>query len=115
MNKQRYEVIGTLNNNGVVAKDELNKEVILLGKGIGFKRKAGDVIENPGKNIKCYGLEKTTGKNVLQGVDPIFLEIANEIIRYAEKVKKDKTKSALYGLDNINTLSANQIFRNSRN
>ena len=41
--KQRYEVIGTLNNNGVVAKDELNKEVILLGKGIGFKRKAGDV------------------------------------------------------------------------
>ena len=50
--KQRYEVIGTLNNNGVVAKDELNKEVILLGKGIGFKRKAGDVIENPGKNIK---------------------------------------------------------------
>ena len=28
------------------------------------------------------------------------------IIRYAEKVKKDKTKSALYGLDNINTLSA---------
>ena len=40
--KQRYEVIGTLNNNGVVAKDELNKEVILLGKGIGFKRKAGD-------------------------------------------------------------------------
>ncbi len=44
--KQRYEVIGTLNNNGVVAKDELNKEVILLGKGIGFKRKAGDVIDN---------------------------------------------------------------------
>ena len=81
--KQRYEVIGTLNNNGVVAKDELNKEVILLGKGIGFKRKAGDVIENPGKNIKCYSLEKNTGKNVLQGVDPIFLEIANEIIRYA--------------------------------
>ena len=85
MKKQRYEVIGTLNNNGVVAKDELNKEVILLGKGIGFKRKAGDVIENPGKNIKCYSLEKNTGKNVLQGVDPIFLEIANEIIRYAEK------------------------------
>ena len=35
------------------------------------------------------------------------------IIRYAEKVKKDKTKSALYGLDNIN--QQNQIFRNSRN
>ena len=28
MKKQRYEVIGTLNNNGVVAKVELNKDVI---------------------------------------------------------------------------------------
>lgn len=28
------------------------------------------------------------------------------IIRYAERVKKDKTKSALYDLKNINTLSA---------
>ena len=34
--KQRYEVIGTLNNNGVVAKDELNKEVILLGCSINY-------------------------------------------------------------------------------
>ena len=102
VNKQRYEVIGTLNNNGVVAKDELNKEVILLGKGIGFKRKAGDVIENPGKNIKCYSLEKNTGKNVLQGVDPIFLEIANEIIRYAEKEFGDiDTKILLPLADNI--------------
>lgn len=37
------------------------------------------------------------------------------IIRYAEKVKKDKTKSALYGLDNIIHYQQNQIFRNSRN
>ena len=28
--KQRYEVIGTLNNNGVVAKDELNKEELYI-------------------------------------------------------------------------------------
>lgn len=86
MKKRHYEVIGTLNNNGVIAKNDLNQEVILLGKGIGFKRKAGDVIENPGRNIKSYSLDKNnSAKNILQDVDPIFLEIANEIIRYAEK------------------------------
>ena len=34
--KQRYEVIGTLNNNGVVAKDELNKEELKNYKSIGI-------------------------------------------------------------------------------
>ena len=34
--KQRYEVIGTLNNNGVVAKDELNKEELKNYKYIGI-------------------------------------------------------------------------------
>ena len=85
MNKQRYEIIGTLNNNSVVAKDEHNKEVILLGKGIGFKKKKGDIVDNKLKNIKSYSLDKKKSTDVLQGVDPIFLEIANEIIRYAEK------------------------------
>ena len=85
MNKQRYEIIGTLNNNSVVAKDEHNKEVILLGKGIGFKKKKGDIVDNKIKNIKSYTLDKKKSADVLQGVDPIFLEIANEIIRYAEK------------------------------
>lgn len=85
VNKQRYEIIGTLNNNSVVAKDEHNKEVILLGKGIGFKKKKGDIVDNKIKNIKSYTLDKKKSADVLQGVDPIFLEIANEIIRYAEK------------------------------
>ena len=85
VNKQRYEIIGTLNNNSVVAKDEHNKEVILLGKGIGFKKKKGDIVDNKLKNIKSYSLDKKKSTDVLQGVDPIFLEIANEIIRYAEK------------------------------
>lgn len=59
------------------------------------------MIENPGKNIKCYSLEKNTGKNVLQGVDPIFLEIANEIIRYAEKEFGDIDTKIFYLLQII--------------
>lgn len=37
-----FRVIKPLNNNGLLALTEEGKEVILLGKGIGFGKKSGE-------------------------------------------------------------------------
>ena len=34
-----------INNNIVVSLDHSNQELIVMGKGIGFKRKAGDEVD----------------------------------------------------------------------
>ena len=34
-----------LNNNAVIVLDENNREVILTGRGIAFKKKVGDLID----------------------------------------------------------------------
>ncbi|EOH85741.1 hypothetical protein EVI01_24000 [Enterococcus villorum] len=33
-----------LNNNVVITRNELNQEMIVMGKGLAFKRKVGDLI-----------------------------------------------------------------------
>jgi transcriptional antiterminator len=42
----KYVVKKVLNNNVLIAADDKNNEVVLIGKGIGFQRKKGDVIDN---------------------------------------------------------------------
>lgn len=41
-----FRVIKPLNNNGLLALTEEGREVILLGKGIGFGKKSGERIES---------------------------------------------------------------------
>ena len=43
-----FRVIKPLNNNGLLALTEEGREVILLGKGIGFGKKSGERIESLG-------------------------------------------------------------------
>ncbi|AFA48846.1 PRD domain-containing protein [Acetobacterium woodii] len=77
-----------LNNNAVLAFDiEKKCEVIFLGKGIGFNKKIAmtDEIQS---DVKKYYLDKDTEKglstDLIKNVEPIYLEIAHEIIKEAE-------------------------------
>lgn len=40
-----YRFVLALNNNVALAKDEQDNEVILLGNGIGFNKREGEVIK----------------------------------------------------------------------
>lgn len=41
-----------LNNNAFVALDDNNKEIIVMGRGVGFKKKAGQKVElMPGAQV----------------------------------------------------------------
>lgn len=76
-----------LNNNVVIAKDHVLDEVVLIGKGIGFNRKKGDM-------ISLFDAEKTfvlTDKKemeqyqtLIRHQDPELIEFLNDIIFYIE-------------------------------
>lgn len=83
-----YEVIKALNNNALLVKKEQEvKEYVLLGNGIGFHYKPGMKFDEI-PNTKIYELQEETEKGpsieLIQSVDPMYLEISHEIIALAE-------------------------------
>ena len=60
-----YEIVKVLNNNTLLASKD-NQEVIFLGKGIGFKKKAGELFQ-PNDQCQEYALvEKERGKRNIE-------------------------------------------------
>lgn len=79
-----YKVIKVLNNNTILATKD-DEEVIVMYKGIGFSKKAGDIFEVPTR-AKKYLMQKSYQKNkkgnqIIDYIDPIYLEIASDIIK----------------------------------
>ena len=76
-----------LNNNTVLAKHD-HEEIIVMFKGIGFGKKAGESLQVP-PQAKKYLMQKTYQskdrfQNIIEYIDPIYLEIADEILKRAE-------------------------------
>jgi beta-glucoside operon transcriptional antiterminator len=75
-----------LNNSVVVTKNETNQELVVMGKGLAFKKKIGDTID-AAQIEKKFVLEKsaTTEKleTLLRDISPIYLNIAAKIVEYA--------------------------------
>ncbi len=84
-----YRVIKVLNNNGVLVYDiKREEEAILLGNGIGFGKRVNERFERD-ENTKRYTIvdreeKKRTGRQVLSGMDPEFLELAGRIVDLAK-------------------------------
>lgn len=84
-----YRVIKVLNNNGVLVYDmKRQEEAILLGSGIGFGKRVNERFERD-ENTKRYTIvdreeKKRTGRQVLSGMDPEFLELAGKIVELAK-------------------------------
>ena len=88
-----YRVSKVLNNNGIIAINmEENQEYVLLGKGVGFGKKVSQRFEAPA-DCTIYRLahetERGSAKELAKSVAPEFLEIADEILREAEKTFVD--------------------------
>lgn len=97
-----YRVSKVLNNNGVIAIEmEENQEYVLLGKGIGFGKKVSQRFEAP-SDCTRYSLkddtERGSATSLVKSVDPVFLEIANEVLREAERTFGNIDKRILFPL-----------------
>ncbi len=84
--KYMYQIEKILNNNTVLVNDDETEGVIIY-KGIGFDKKNGEKIEVP-KNAKLYIMQKSHKshrlKEKMQGTEPIYIEIAGEVLKYAQ-------------------------------
>ena len=113
-----FRVIKPLNHNGVLAVSvDTKKEYILLGKGIGFGKKVNERIEAP-ENVQIYLLQKETdrglSKDIINNIEPEFLEIANAIIIEAEKEFEKIDKSILCPLADHIAFAVKRMLNNEK-
>ncbi len=79
-----------LNNNVVIAEDNRNgKEKIVMGKGLGFKRKAGDSFkQEPSHKVFVLSDEiYAKYEELTANISPLAAEIAEDVITYASEEK----------------------------
>lgn len=76
-----------INNNVISAIDEHKNEVVVMGKGIGFQKKAGFEVE-PEKIEKIFRMEDEMAlkrfKELLVDLPLEYVQVSNEIISYAK-------------------------------
>lgn len=82
-----YRIVKILNNNGIMVYDmERDEEAILLGSGIGFGKRVNERLEpSQTDKFKRYTIidreeKKRTGRQVIGGMNPVYLEVASRIV-----------------------------------
>ena len=83
-----YQVIKVLNNNSVLVQHN-EDEIIVMHKGIGFAKKVDDTIVVPSA-AKQYIMQKSSMRSkktseMINQMDPIYLEVASEILKEAHE------------------------------
>ena len=88
-----------LNNNVVQILDGNGKEVIIMGRGIAFKKKVGDCVEEGKIDKRFYLADEKQIEKFKQFLDVIpleYIELADDIIQYAKITINRKFSEALY-------------------
>ncbi len=93
------QVERVINNNVISAFDPKGKEVIIMGKGIGFQAKPGKEI-NQSMIEKVFYLESQTAvdkfKELIENLPLEHIQVSNEIITYADKILNQKLNPNIY-------------------
>lgn len=88
-----------INNNVLSAFDENNREVVIMGRGIAFKKRPGDVVDEE-KIEKIFVLndqdEVGTFAELLKSLPLEHLQVSADIIDYAKQVMKGRLSPGIY-------------------
>ena len=82
MKRLEMKIIKILNNN-VVISEENQEEIVLMGRGLAFGRKAGQEI--PLDLIEKKFILSADRNQLINEIDPEIIEIAGEVIAFAHK------------------------------
>ena len=85
--RQVLIVVKIINNNIVIAKDFRGREVVAIGKGLGFRKHKNEPVY-PEEIMKTYVLVDKAGSGVFALFEEVpfeVIEVAQEIIDYAQK------------------------------
>lgn len=113
-----FRVKKALNNNTIIAIGiEDNQEYLLIGKGIGFGKKVSERIEAP-EGSTVYSLHETTERgsavDLVKGIDPVFLEIAEQVLKESERVFGRIDWSILFPMADHIAFAAKRIRNNEQ-
>lgn len=93
------KIVKAINNNVVSAKDENGHELIIMGKGIGFKVKEEDLV-NEDCIEKVFFMDNQNSvdklKELLANLPMEHFKISNDIISYAKKILNKKLNQNIY-------------------
>lgn len=116
------EIVKVINNNVVSSVDENQNEIVVMGRGIAFGKKAGQEIEE-GKIEKIFRIEEPgyleQFKRLLENLPLEYVRISNEIISYAkENLKTDLSQNVYLTLTDhisfaINRFQEGMMFSNA--
>ncbi|EPI00828.1 putative transcription antiterminator LicT [Enterococcus faecalis 13-SD-W-01] len=88
-----------LNNNVVVTRDDQNREVVVMGRGLAFKKRAGDPIE-PTAIDKVFQLANggfsRQFQELIKDVPLEYFETAAEIIAYTKQQLRVSLNESIY-------------------
>ncbi|AIQ48220.1 transcription antiterminator LicT [Paenibacillus sp. FSL R7-0273] len=88
-----------LNNNVVTVLDASQNELVIMGRGIAFKKHTGDLIDED-KIEKVFSLDnKEVSQKLMTLLSDIpieYVECSDEVIRYAETVLGEKLHDSVY-------------------
>lgn len=93
------QVERVINNNVVSAMNEDGREVVIMGKGIGYKAKIGNYIH---KDMieKIFYMDSQTSinkfKELITNMPLKHIQVASEIIEYADRVINKKLNQNIY-------------------
>ncbi|MBK1813273.1 PRD domain-containing protein [Clostridium sp. YIM B02505] len=94
-----YTIEKVLNSSIVLAQDEKGKNFILLGKGIGYGKKTGMIIEKQNVEqifIPVDNNELDKVSYLMNSIPPELIEVTQDIITYAKNVLNVKFKDSIY-------------------
>ncbi len=93
------DILRIINNNVVSAINEHDKEVVIMGKGIGYGAKEGESIESS-KITKIFVIENRRDleklKEQLEKIPSEIFKITSDIVSYAESIMKIKLNQKIY-------------------
>ncbi|MCC0782846.1 PRD domain-containing protein [Clostridioides sp. ES-S-0108-01] len=107
-----------LNNNVVITLDDNDEEIIVMGKGIGYQKSKGDLIDKTKVN-KVFRISNKEISNKLQELlnnIPIeHMKLSSKIIEYAQKKLNKKLNESIYISLSDHTYSAIQRMKEGIN
>lgn len=96
-----YRITKVLNHNSVIAVDDNAKEYLVMGKGIGFGKKISESFD-VGEGATVYSLQNATDRgeamDIVKHIDPVCLEVSDEILNAAEKTFGKVDRKILFSL-----------------
>ncbi len=81
------KIVRVLNNNVVISLDENGSDIIVMGSGIAFNKKRGDIIEESKiERIFTQDIQNMTikFKNLIESIPIEYMELTEKIINYSK-------------------------------